>query len=81
MPFTIDTSFGSYGMAAEGLNQDSEVSCCIKGQDYDTALGHAYYAKFGTGPDGNNGLDGIHFVVVYVQDMAGLWSVAGKMAI
>lgn len=61
----IGMAHGSIGMSASGLNADTAVSAKITGADYEAALG-------GTGHDG------AHIVVVYVQDLAGQWSVAAQ---
>ena len=59
----IGMTNGSIGMSATGLNSKDKVTAKIKGADYEAALGGA-------------GNDGAHIVVVYVQDLAGHWSVA-----
>lgn len=59
----IGMTNGSIGMSATGLNSNAKVQAKIKGADYEAALGGA-------------GNDGAHIVVVYVQDLAGHWSVA-----
>ena len=61
----IGRAHGSVNMSGTGLNSDAAVSATIKGADYEAALG-------GTGHDG------AHIVVVYVQDLAGQWSVAAQ---
>ena len=61
----IGMAHGSIGMSASGLNADTAVSAKITGADYEAALGGA-------------GHDGAHIVVVYVQDLAGQWSVAAQ---
>ena len=61
----IGMAHGSIGMSASGLNSEAAVSAKITGADYEAALG-------GTGHDG------AHIVVVYVQDLAGQWSVAAQ---
>ena len=57
----IGKANGSENMAGE-TNSSNTISCLIKGADYEAALGEA-----GT-------VDGIHYVVVYVKNEAGLWS-------
>ena len=57
---------GSIGMYASGLNSNEPVSAKIKGADYELALGEV------------GKVDGAHIVVVYVQDLAGQWSVAAQ---
>lgn len=57
---------GSIGMYASGLNSNEPVSAKIKGTDYEAALGEV------------GKVDGAHIVVVYVQDLAGQWSVAAQ---
>ena len=61
----IGMAHGSIGMSASGLNSEAAVSAKITGADYEAALGGA-------------GHDGAHIVVVYVQDLAGQWSVAAQ---
>lgn len=61
----IGMTNGSIGMYASGLNSNEPVSAKIKGADYELALG-------------GEGNDGAHIVVVYVQDLAGQWSVAAQ---
>ena len=61
----IGMAHGSVGMSASGLNSEAAVSAKITGADYEAALGGA-------------GHDGAHIVVVYVQDLAGQWSVAAQ---
>lgn len=61
----IGMAHDSIGMSASGLNSDAAVSAKITGADYEAALGGA-------------GHDGAHIVVVYVQDLAGQWSVAAQ---
>jgi len=57
----IPTTAGSINMSGSGLHTSATVSCKIKGADYETALG-------------GSGNDGLHIVVVYVQDEGGNWS-------
>ena len=52
---------GSVNMSATGLTSNLAVDAMIRGADFEAALG-------GTGHDG------LHIVVVYVQDYAGTWS-------
>lgn len=61
----IGIANGSVNMSATGLNSNSEVAAMIRGADLEAA-------SMG---------DGIKIVVVYVQDLAGTWSVAAKFAI
>ena len=61
----IGNDHGSINMSASRLNSDAAISATIKGADYEAALGGA-------------GHDGAHIVVVYVQDLAGQWSVAAQ---
>ena len=61
----IGKAHGSINMSGTGLNSDAAISATIKGADYEAALGGA-------------GHDGAHIVVVYVQDLAGQWSVAAQ---
>lgn len=65
----------SINMAGSGIRSDAAIDCVIKGEDFECAL----LARAGKSNHGE--VDGIHYVVVYVQDLAGLWSVAGKMAV
>lgn len=62
----IGMTGGSIGMYASGLNSSEPVSAKIKGADYEAALGEV------------GKVDGAHIVVVYVQDLAGQWSVAAQ---
>ena len=62
----IGMTNGSIGMYASGLNSNEPVSAKIKGADYELALGEV------------GKVDGAHIVVVYVQDLAGQWSVAAQ---
>lgn len=57
----IGKTGGSSNMAGE-TNSSDEISCMIRGADYEAALG-----EVGT-------VDGLHYVVVYVKNEAGLWS-------
>lgn len=57
----IPTTAGSINMEQHGLDATSSVHAVIKGADYETALGGA-------------GHDGLHYVVVYMQDIGGTWS-------
>jgi hypothetical protein len=52
---------GSVNMSATGLTSNLAVDAMIRGADFEAALGGA-------------GHDGLHIVVVYVQDYAGTWS-------
>lgn len=61
----IPTTGGSTNMAATGLNQKTKVNCMIRGLDFENALGGV-------------GNDGAHIVVVYVQNVAGTWSIAAE---
>ena len=61
----IGKAHGSINMSGTCLNSDAAIPATIKGADYEAALGGA-------------GHDGAHIVVVYVQDLAGQWSVAAK---
>ena len=73
IPQTGDTSSGltpaSVNMHATGLNSNAKVDCMIKGADYEYAL------KQRPGAPADN-VDGAHLVVVYVENLAGNWSVA-----
>ena len=53
-------------MAETGLNSQDPINATIKGADYEAALGEV------------GKVDGAHIVVVYVQDLAGTWSVAAQ---
>ena len=59
----------SVNMHATGLNSSTKVDCLIKGADYEYAL------KKRPGAPADN-VDGAHLVVVYVENLAGNWSVA-----
>lgn len=56
----IGKANGSENMFGE-TNSSNTIACLIKGADYEAALGGA-------------GNDGMHYVVVYVKNEAGLWS-------
>ena len=58
-------------MSATGLNSDAAVNSTIKGADFELALG---------GPSSSGEYDGVHYVVVYVQDKGGTWSEAAIFA-
>ena len=73
IPQTGDTISGltpaSVNMHATGLNSSTKVDCLIKGADYEYALKQR--------PDApKDSVDGAHYVVVYVENLAGNWSVA-----
>lgn len=73
IPQTGDTISGltpaSVNMHATGLNSSAKVDCLIKGADYEYALKQR--------PDApKDSVDGAHLVVVYVENLAGNWSVA-----
>ena len=61
----IPSDGGSVNMAATGLNSADAVNAMIRGADLESAV-----------PG-----DGIKIVVVYVQDLAGTWSVAAQFAV
>lgn len=73
IPQTGDTIPGlepaSVNMHATGLNSSAKVDCLIKGADYEYALKQRPGAP-------ENSVDGAHYVVVYVENLAGNWSVA-----
>jgi hypothetical protein len=56
---------GSVNMYASGLSSNEARDAMIRGADFEAALG-------------GEGHDGLHWVVVYVQDLAGQWSVAAE---
>ena len=56
-------------MHATGLNSAAVVNCLIKGADYEYALKQRPGAS-------EDSVDGAHYVVVYVENLAGNWSVA-----
>lgn len=62
----IPTTGGSVNMSATGLSSSAAVNAMIRGADYEAALGDV------------GEVDGGHFVVVYVQDLGGTWSVAAS---
>ena len=62
----IGTAHGSIHMAGTGLDSKAEIKATIKGADYEAALGEV------------GKVDGAHIVVVYVQDLAGTWSIAAQ---
>lgn len=67
----IGNANGSVNMSATGLSSNAAVSAKIKGADFEAALGELITA---------GQFDGLHFVVVYVQDYAGTWSVAANFS-
>ena len=73
IPQTGDTIPGltpaSVNMHATGLNSNTKVNCLIKGADYEYALKQRPGASV-------DSVDGAHYVVVYVENLAGNWSVA-----
>ena len=73
IPQTGDTISGltpaSVNMHATGLNSSTKVDCLIKGADYEYALKQRPGAP-------KDSVDGAHYVVVYVENLAGNWSVA-----
>ena len=73
IPQTGDTISGltpaSVNMHATGLNSSTKVDCMIKGADYEYALKQRPGAP-------KDSVDGAHLVVVYVENLAGNWSVA-----
>lgn len=62
----IGTTYGSVNMSKTGLKSSDVISSVINGADYEAALGEV------------GKVDGAHFVVVYVQDLAGTWSIAAQ---
>jgi hypothetical protein len=62
----IGTAHGSVNMFAEGLSSNKAVDAKITGADFELALGEV------------GQVDGARWVVVYVQDLAGQWSVAAE---
>ena len=64
----IERENKSINMFATNLSSDAEVKVKIVGSDFEAALG---------GSDENK-VDGARWVVVYVQDLAGQWSVAAE---
>lgn len=60
----IGTTNGSSGTSATGLNKTTITTVKINGKDFRAALG---------GSDSTN-KDGLHYVVVYAQNLAGNWS-------
>lgn len=73
IPQTGDTISGltpaSVSMHATGLKSKEAVNCLIKGADYEYALKQRPGAS-------EDSVDGAHYVVVYVENLAGNWSVA-----
>ena len=73
IPQTGDTISGltpaSVNMHATGLKSNTKVDCIIKGADYEYALKQRPGAS-------EDSVDGAHYVVVYVENLAGNWSVA-----
>ena len=73
IPQTGDTISGltpaSVNMHATGLNSSTKVDCMIKGADYEYALKQRPGAP-------KDSVDGAHYVVVYVENLAGNSSVA-----
>ena len=76
IPQTGDTISGltpaSVHMHATGLNSNAKVDCMIKGADYEYALKQRPGAP-------KDSVDGAHYVVVYVENLAGNWSVAAVL--
>ena len=64
-----DLTPASVNMHATGLNSSTKVDCMIKGADYEYALKQRPGAP-------KDSVDGAHYVVVYVENLAGNWSVA-----
>ena len=64
----IGNAHGSVNMSATGLESNAPVNAKITGADYEATLGGSDESK----------VDGAHYVVVYVQDLAGQWSVAAS---
>lgn len=64
-----DLTPASVNMHATGLNSAAVVNCLIKGADYEYALKQRPGAS-------EDSVDGTHYVVVYVENLAGNWSVA-----
>ena len=62
----IGRTHGSINMSGTGLKSQEPIDATIKGADYEAALGEV------------GKVDGAHIVVVYVQDLAGTWSVAAQ---
>lgn len=73
IPQNGDTASGltpaSVNMHATGLKSNTKVDCIIKGADYEYALKQRPGAS-------EDSVDGAHYVVVYVENLAGNWSVA-----
>lgn len=61
----IPSDGGSVNMSATGINSADAVSAMIRGADLETAV-----------PG-----DGVKVIVVYVQDLAGTWSVAAQFTV
>lgn len=57
----IPTTGGSSNTSTTGKDQNTAIDVTITGADFEAALGGA-------------GNDGIHYVVIYIQDLAGNWS-------
>lgn len=62
----IGNDNGSVNMTATGLSSNKAVDAKITGADFELALGEV------------GQVDGLRWVVVYVQDLAGQWSVAAE---
>ena len=62
----IGNAHGSINMSSTRLKSQEPINATIKGADYEAALGEV------------GKVDGAHIVVVYVQDLAGQWSVAAQ---
>ena len=62
---SIGKEFGSVNMSATGLDSADPINAMIKGADLEAASAG----------------DGIQIVVVYVQDLAGTWSVAAEFTV
>lgn len=69
----IPNTNGSINMSATGIDSNAQVTSTIKGADYELAIG---------GRSSSSGeFDGLHIVVVYVQDKAGTWSAAASFTV
>ena len=72
----IETTYQSVHMHENKVSYNAltPISAKIKGADLEVALIKAY----GDDYNAETGVDGLHVIVVYAQDEAGIWSVAAK---
>lgn len=79
----IPTTAGSINMSDSDLDQNSKINALIKGADYEAALVARGLTATEFEADGKTvktagTAEGIHYVVVYMQDAGGTWSKAAS---